>query len=92
MKRVIAREWLYLVLGFFVGLVIMPPLLYMFLSPDSYTATHTLGKAYLELFETLLGGDGFGSVLLAILIVLVPYLLYQFGRSIIWALRVVRNK
>lgn len=86
-KRVIAREWLYLILGFLVGLGPVPLFLYLFLSPDSYT----LSKFYLDLFEALFSGRG-SEVVVVILVMLAPYLLFQFGRSEKWALGVVRSK
>lgn len=92
MKRVIAREWLYLVIGFFVGIIIIPPFFYLFISPESYTSTLSLSKAYVEIIKTLFGSEGFGSALLALIIILIPYWLFQFVRSIMWATKTVKGK
>lgn len=91
MKRTIARERLFLNIGFFAGVALVPLLAYSFLSPDSYTESHALHEAYVEFLGILLGSEGIGTVLLAAAIALLPYFVFQFGRSIMWAIRTVHS-
>ena len=71
-KKLIALEWLYFLLFFSIGLIILPILLRLIFSDVQ------LGEFYGSLF----GEEGcFGTWLF----VIAPYLIFQLIRSIIWA-------
>ncbi|PCI67313.1 MAG: hypothetical protein COB26_10200 [Piscirickettsiaceae bacterium] len=84
MKKIIAQEWLKLIIGIIVGLIVVTPFVYTFLSPESYTTSHTLSYAYEELFEMLFD-NSIKDRPLAWSLVLAPYFIYQFLRSLVWA-------
>jgi hypothetical protein len=76
-KKIIAREWLYL-LGFVVAsLVVLPLPLMLILSPKEEASGF-----YKALFE---------GVWITWLIVITPYLMFQLVRSVLWALRALRE-
>jgi hypothetical protein len=76
-KKIVAREWLYL-LGFVVAsLVVLPLPLMLILGPQKGTSGF-----YKALFE---------GVWIAWLIVITPYLIFQLVRSVLWALRALRE-
>ncbi len=84
LKRIIAREWLYLLGWLFVGILPLP-LVVMLVSLLFFP--HVGSKATLaQLYDELMNG-----VIGDWLFVLAPYLLFQFVRSIIWAIRSVRG-
>ena len=86
-KKVVAREWLYFLFWFLLGLAILPgALATVFAPPD-------------EVFKNLFGYRGFYPGLLEgrgcwfrWLIVLTPYILFQVVRSMIWAIKTVTGK
>lgn len=102
MRKIIAREWLKLIIGLIFGLIIAPGLVYTFLASDEYTSTHSLGDMYgeIDLGEIDLYEDIFkpffsctGSERLMILaIILGPYFIYQFVCSLIWACKTSNEK
>ena len=76
-KKIVAQEWLYL-LGFVVAsLVVLPLPLMLILSPQEGASGF-----YKALFE----GEW-----IAWLIVITPYLMFQLVRSVLWALRALRE-
>lgn len=91
LTKTLAKEWLTLIGGILIGFLLVPALVYAFFSPASYTSSHSLGDAYKELTGMLFGKGGRSEVWVAIAIVLGPYLLYQFGRSIMWAIRTMKE-
>jgi hypothetical protein len=78
-KKSIAREWLYFLLFFSIGLII-PVLLRLIFSEVK------LG----EFYECLIGEED--CFLVAWFLVIAPYLLFQFIRSIIWARKQFKNE
>jgi len=90
--KTLAREWLTLTGGIVVGFLLIPAFFYVFLSPAEYTSSHSLIDAYGALISALFGKEGSSGVWIAIVIILGPYFLYQFGRSIIWAFRTMKEQ
>jgi hypothetical protein len=90
--KTLAREWLTLTAGIVVGFFLVPAFVYVFLSPAEYTSKHSLMDHYGYLIGMLFGKRGGSDIWVAVAIILCPYLLFQFGRSIIWAIRTVKNK
>jgi hypothetical protein len=90
--KTMAKEWLTLIGAIIGGFAIVPMFLYVFLSPAEYTSKNSLLDIYKELFNLIKGENGRAGVFTAIVVVFGPYLLYQFGRSIVWAIREVREK
>lgn len=91
-KKILAREWLTLIVGFLVGFFVLPIFIYTFISPADYTSHHSLIEGYKELIGMLFGKEGNTEVLIAMTIILSPYLLYQFVRSVLWAIKSIREK
>jgi hypothetical protein len=91
LKKVLAREWLTLVAGFLVGFSLVPIFVYTFISPKDYTSRHSLTDAYTELLSWLFGKEGGGGILISMAIILAPYLLYQFARSVFWSIQAMRK-
>lgn len=89
-KKVIAREWLYLIAFAFVGLLI-PIFLYVFVSPNEYTSKHDILDLYEEIFEGMWGKRTVTSPLVYWGIVFGPYALFQLIRSIVWAYKTLRD-
>jgi hypothetical protein len=78
-KKSIAREWLYFLLFFSIGLIIIPVLLRLIFSEMK------LG----EFYGCLIGEK---DCFRAWFLVIAPYLLFQFIRSIIWARKQLKNE
>ena len=78
-RKIVAREWLYL-LGFVVASLVVVPFPVMLLLNPRLGAT----GFYKALFDS-------GEWLVAWLIILVPYLAFQLVRSVLWALRTSRE-
>ena len=74
------------------GFFVVPLFFYVFLSPADYTSTHTLLQAYGEMIRTLSGNQGRTGRWIALAITLGPYLLFQLGRSVVWAVRTVHRQ
>lgn len=79
MKKTLAREWLYLLSGLIVGLVLTPHLLMAVLNPQKGATAF-----YKALFDDR-------EWWIAWLLALAPYLLFQLVRSIVWAAKEVRS-
>ncbi len=89
MKQTIAREWLKLIGGLVVGLTMVLPFIYTFVSPDTYKSKHSIGDAYSEWLDMLLF-QGVDDSLVALVIILGPYICYQFVRSLVWAYKTLK--
>ena len=74
--RTVAREWLLLIASIAVGLTVVPMAL-------SVVTTFEAALFYAALVSE--------DSLLAWLVVIAPYLVLLFGRSIAWSFRVVRR-
>ena len=81
-KKRFAKEWLIFVISLFFGIFILPILFFIFLRDDL-----TLSRMYTELFEAIFDGEGG-----VYLFVLLPYILVQFIRSIIWSIKNIKYK
>ena len=94
--KTLAKEWLTLTGGIVVGFLLIPAFGYVFLSPAEYTSSHSLidvyGEVISNLISNLFGKEGSSGVWIAIAIILGPYFLFQFGRSIIWAIRTMKEQ
>jgi len=96
MKKIIAQEWLKLIAGFIFGLLIIPPFVYYFtfvyyfISPERYPSKQSMADLYNKLFEMLFYKH-IDDTLTALLIILGPYLLYQFIRSLVWAYKTSKS-
>jgi ABC-type spermidine/putrescine transport system permease subunit I len=82
-KKRLAKEWLTLIAGLMVGFLVVPTFFYIFISPADYTSSHSLIDAYKEVIKER--GE-------AIVIGFGPYLLYQFARSVFWAIKALKEK
>ena len=81
--RILAREWLYFLGGLFFNFVVMPWLLLALF----YQSGHGLLNDAIDFYARLLG-DASGWIFL---LGLIPYLLCQLVRSIVWAITTVRS-
>ena len=101
-KKRLAREWLTLVSGVFVGILLLPLVVSMI---DFFSNTRsglTIRFMYGKIPFVLLVGYYPGSLgwmpasahfrLLMWLLVLIPYTIYQSVRSIIWAVTALRAR
>lgn len=77
-KKLIAREWLYFLLFFSIGLIIIPVLLRLIFSEMKLE----------EFYGCLIGEEDCSGVWL---FVIAPYLIFQFIRSIIWAIKQLKK-
>ena len=77
LRKLVAREWLTLIVGVLFGFFVLPALVYALFSPASYTATHSLFEGYGEL-TGLLFGKNHRDAFIGLTIVLGPYIVYQF--------------
>jgi len=81
-KNRLAREWLYLVSGAIIGLLLLP--VFLFLACNLVgMETDTLGKFLSGFFESLTHHNRDSA--LTWIIATGPYLLFQLIRSVIWA-------
>ena len=97
LKKHIAREWLTLLIGIVIGIVVMPAviscILWIVARVSHDTRSLNLGEVYKELLLSLIWEVPFGpEPVVAWSIVLIPYGLYQLIRSIVWAVKTVRTK
>ena len=76
-KKRVAKEWLYFLGAFYVGLLVLP------LGEVFFRADYTL-SVYSVLVDKQVALIGW-------LIVLGPYILFQLVRSVIWAWKIARN-
>ena len=80
-KKIIAREWLYLI-GFVVlGFIILPLLLKIILDPQEH-----ISEFFIDFFDRLSRKEW-----IVWLVAIGPYIVFQFIRSIAWAIRVIRK-
>jgi uncharacterized BrkB/YihY/UPF0761 family membrane protein len=84
-KSIVAKEWLTLVICLFIGLLL--PLLFRVVVGVFVYIPSTVGEDCLDFLDALLSSK-LRVQLWAI--VLVPYAIYQFVRSIIWAVKALR--
>ena len=104
-KRCLAKEWLTLVIGLFVGLLV--PLLVRVVVGVFVYIPSTVGWDYLEFLYILFASHewktwptgyvtsntvSLGDRLFAWGVVLAPYAIWQFVRSIIWAVKTLRGE
>lgn len=89
LKIIIAREWLYLIAGLVGGLFFVP--LFLYFISDGAETKYSLGDWYREIIESLFTGSS-SDFYLAWLLILAPYLLAQFIRSLMWAYKTIKNK
>ena len=92
MRKIIAREWLKLIIGIvFVPITIgLFAVVGAFISPDRYIST-SLGDVYVAFFGPLFD-KGHPDRLIVLAIILGPYFIYQFVRSLIWACKTSNEK
>ncbi len=81
-KKIFAKEWIVFVGCVLFSILILPVFFYFFMTDE-----YTLSKMYSELFEAIFDGEGG-----VYLFVLLPYILVQFVRSIIWSIRIIKTK
>ena len=81
-KKRFAKEWIIFVGCILFSVLILPIIFYFFIADE-----YTLSRMYGELFEALFDGEGD-----VYLFVLLPYILVQFIRSIIWSIRIIKTK
>jgi uncharacterized membrane protein len=89
-KNILAREWLTLIVGFLAGFPLVL-VIYTFISPADYTSHHSLIDVYKELISIFFGEKGSEKLLTTMAIILSPYLVYQFTRSVLWAIKTIRE-
>jgi hypothetical protein len=82
-----AKEWLYL-LGFFLFGVSIFPAIFFSIAEEFVAPSDTLGKFYGEFYRSLFNRDAYTAWSIAF----GPYVLFQFTRSVIWALKTVKRK
>ncbi len=80
-RKILAREWLYLLTGAVVGLAVVPGVLGLF---DDEGVAAMYGAFYGAFSDRYNRG-------LALLYTFSPYLLFQLARSIRWALKANRE-
>lgn len=87
-RVVIAREWLYLVGGVILGVLLVPTLLFLLASLFSDRPIPA-AEFYGDVYRAAIRGDrdtiAFWAWMLA------PYAVFQLGRSVRWAWNVIRN-
>jgi hypothetical protein len=88
-KRCLAKEWLTLVIGLFAGLLV--PLLVRAAVGVFIYIPSTVGRDYREFLGMLFASRGVDRRF-AWAVVLGPYVMYQFWRSIIWAVKTFRGE
>jgi uncharacterized membrane protein len=83
-QRIVAREWLFLLAGFLLGMIVVPVAVGVFhgWAADAYA------EFYGKFFRALFDDDEWW---VAVLFALVPYFVFQLGRSIRWAIATVRG-
>jgi hypothetical protein len=86
MKRRIAIEWLLFVGLAFVGLVVIPTVFYEISPPDGNSYGKEMGEFYSCPFD-----KKSPCKLIFWFVVLAPYILTQFTRSLIWAWKLFRS-
>jgi hypothetical protein len=86
-KRIIAREWIYFAIYFFIGnfvLIFLIPFWLGFMFRLGWIG-HSIGEAYLSFTDSLEAIFTFTGFLF------IPYLIFNFIRSIKWALNTVKK-
>jgi hypothetical protein len=101
-KRRLAKEWLTLVSGVFVGVLLLPLAVYMIEFFSGGRSAWTIGQMYGRLPFVLFVGHYPGALgwmpvgadfrLRMWLLVPIPYAIYQSVRSIIWAVTALRAR
>lgn len=86
--KIVAREWVTLIGGLTAPFFSVPMLFYMF-NPE-WASKHSLIDFYNEFIQMLLGNTNKGEFWISIALILGPYCLYQFGRSISWSIRTMK--
>jgi hypothetical protein len=94
-KKYLAKEWLTLVICLLVGFL-LPLVLILVLDVFASGGGMKIGEGYAEFLSDLFAPKGTRSSgpgrLLATVFVLGPYAIYQFGRSIAWAVKALRTQ
>jgi hypothetical protein len=86
MKKILAREWSYLLYFCLFGFIVFPAILSLLATignPDKVSFGNMLKD-----FHKALGNGEIGAYLLAF----VPYIVFQFIRSLKWAIKEIRRK
>lgn len=68
----------------------MVPIVAYVFQPSIRESGKSLGSVYLEVFGIYTGNNRIDEVATFSLVLLIPYFLYQFGRSIVWAYRATK--
>ena len=72
--------------GVVVGVVLVIPFTYFALESEYYTHRSSLGEYYVDVYAAIFE-DELSVSIKAILILLSPYIVVQFGRSTKWAIK-----
>jgi len=81
-KKTVAREWVFFLVSLCAGIIVFPVLVI-----SKYGGT--ISETYIELGRFLLGQEGY--FLEVWMFILSPYLVLQLIRSIIWAVKTLRQ-
>jgi hypothetical protein len=91
MKKTLAIEWLILTGWIIFGLLVIPTFIYFFLSPAEYKINHSMIDIYKDLLGGIFGEKGIIGFWISTTIIFGSYLLFQFARSIIWAIKTIKK-
>lgn len=95
-KKIIAHEWLVFLVWFAVGLLVLPTVLITVINGIAGHGVNLSDRLFGQsgFYPSLLGTSSLGGAyrMLAWVIVLGPYLLFQVARSITWSIRTIRTK
>jgi len=83
-KKTVAREWVFFLGSLCAGIIVLPPLLV-----SIFRGRDTISEIYIELGGCLLGQERY--FLECWMFILSPYLVLQLIRSIIWAVKTLRQ-
>lgn len=80
-RKILAKEWLTLIVGLILGSIVMPAIFGIFDGDGIFSL-------YAEFYQLLFDKDDWWF---AILLSLIPYFIFQFCRSIYFAYKIVNN-
>jgi len=89
-RKIIAKEWLFLLGSLLFSITLFPIIFWLIVSIFVAQSGN-----FSEGYKVFLGGLFFiekRDVLDSYIFVLIPYFLVQFVRSVIWAIKVIRQK
>lgn len=84
-KKIFAKEWIVFISGILFSFLL--PLLIVLVVAVVRGKFLPVGELYQIIFEGILKGD-----VEAYILVLLPYVLVQFVRSIIWSIKTIKSK